>query len=179
MAIRSFKGVTPQLGRGVFVDHSALVIGDVEIGEDSSVWPMSVIRGDVHRIRIGERCSIQDGTIVHVTHAGKYSPDGYPLIMGNDVTVGHQAILHGCTLEDRILVGMGSVIMDGAVIRSDVVIGAGSMITPGKELESGYLYVGRPAKKVRPLTALEMNYFTYSAANYVALKDDHLQEEYS
>lgn len=178
MAIRSFKGITPKLDDTVFVDPTALVIGDVEIGKDSSVWPMSVIRGDVHRIRIGERCSIQDGTIVHVTHAGKYNTEGFPLSMGDDITIGHQAILHGCTLEDRILVGMGSVIMDGALVRSDVVIGAGSMVTPGKELESGFLYVGRPAKKIRPLTESEMSYFTYSAANYVGLKNDHLKEGY-
>jgi carbonic anhydrase/acetyltransferase-like protein (isoleucine patch superfamily) len=176
MKIRPFQGHTPQLGERVFVDPSAVVIGDVEIGDDSSVWPLVVIRGDMHRIRIGQNTSIQDGSVLHITHAGPFNPDGYPLTIGDYVTVGHQATLHGCTIGDRALVGMGSMVMDGAVVESDVVIGGGSLVPPGKRLESGYLYVGRPAKQVRPLTEKEMSFFTYTANNYVKLKDQHLSE---
>ena len=176
MNIRSFQGITPTLGDKVFVDPSAVVLGDVKIGADTSIWPLVVIRGDMHKIRIGHSCSIQDGSILHIAPAGPYNPDGFPLIIGNHVTVGHQAMLHGCTIGDRILVGMGAMIMDGAVIESDVVIGAGSLVPPGKTLASGFLYVGRPAKQVRALTEKEMDYFTYTAGNYVKLKDQHLQE---
>ncbi|BBB28007.1 gamma carbonic anhydrase family protein [Neptunomonas japonica] len=178
MNIRSFQGMTPTLGDKVFVDPSAVVLGDVKIGADSSVWPLVVIRGDMHRIRIGHSCSIQDGSILHITHAGPYNPDGYPLVIGDHVTVGHQAMLHGCSIGDRVLVGMGAMIMDGAVVESDVVVGAGSLVPPGKTLASGFLYVGRPAKQVRALTEKEMSYFTYTAGNYVKLKDQHLQEEW-
>ena len=176
MKIRPFQGMTPKLGNRVFVDPSAVVIGDVEIGDDSSVWPLTVIRGDMHRIRIGQNTSIQDGSVLHITHAGPFNPDGFPLTIGDYVTVGHQATLHGCTIGDRVLVGMGSMVMDGAVVESDVVIGGGSLVPPGKRLESGYLYVGRPAKQVRPLTEKEMGFFTYTANNYVKLKDQHLSE---
>ncbi|WP_293269008.1 gamma carbonic anhydrase family protein [Neptunomonas sp.] len=179
MNIRSFQGMTPTLGNKVFVDPSAVVLGDVKIGVDSSVWPLVVIRGDMHRIRIGHSCSIQDGSILHITHAGPYNPDGYPLIIGDHVTVGHQAMLHGCSIGDRVLVGMGAMVMDGAVIESDVVLGAGSLVPPGKTLVSGFLYVGRPAKQVRALTEKEMSYFTYTAGNYVKLKDQHLQEDWA
>ncbi|MFY0655960.1 MAG: gamma carbonic anhydrase family protein [Neptunomonas phycophila] len=176
MKIRPFQGKTPQLGDKVFIDPSAIVIGDVEIGDNSSVWPLTVIRGDMHRIRIGHSTSIQDGSVLHITHAGPFNPDGYPLTIGNHVTVGHQATLHGCTIGDRVLVGMETMVMDGAIVESDVVIGGGSLVPPGKTLESGYLYVGRPAKKVRPLTEKEMSFFTYTAGNYVKLKDQHLME---
>lgn len=179
MKIRSYQGITPQLGQRVLVDPSAVVLGDVEIGDDSSVWPLVAIRGDMHRIRIGSRTSVQDGSVLHITHAGPFNPDGFPLIIGSEVTIGHQAMLHGCTLGDRILIGMGSMVMDGAVIEDDVVLGAGSLVPPGKRLESGYLYVGRPAKQVRPLTDKEMSFFSYTAGNYVKLKDQHLLEPYA
>jgi carbonic anhydrase/acetyltransferase-like protein (isoleucine patch superfamily) len=179
MNIRSFQGITPTLGDKVFVDPSAVVLGDVTIGDDTSIWPLVVIRGDMHKIRIGHACSIQDGSILHITHAGPYNPEGFPLIIGDHVTVGHQAMLHGCTIGDRVLVGMGATIMDGAVVESDVVIGAGSLVPPGKTLASGFLYVGRPAKQVRALTEKEMSYFTYTAGNYVKLKDKHLQEAWA
>ncbi|WAC45982.1 gamma carbonic anhydrase family protein [Pseudomonas sp. SL4(2022)] len=179
MAIRTYQEFTPQLGERVFVDASAVVLGDVHIGSDSSVWPLVVIRGDMHRIRIGERSSIQDGSVLHITHAGPFNPDGYPLIIGDEVTVGHNVTLHGCTLGKRILVGMGSIIMDGAVVQDEVVIGAGSLVPPGKVLESGFLYVGSPVKQARPLTDKERNFFSYSAANYVRLKDQHLLEGYA
>ena len=173
-AIRSFKDMTPQLGQGVFVDDSAVVIGDVVLGDHVSVWPNTVIRGDMHSIKIGDRCSIQDGSILHITHASDYNPGGYPLTLGDDVTVGHMAMLHGCTIGNQVLIGMQAMVMDGAVIEDQVVLGAGSLVPPGKVLKSGYLYVGRPAKAVRELNEQELSYFKYTAANYVKLKNDYL-----
>ncbi|WJN59538.1 gamma carbonic anhydrase family protein [Pseudomonas sp. SO81] len=178
MAIRTYQGTAPQLGPRAFVDASAVVIGDVVLGEDASVWPMAVVRGDMHRIRIGARSSVQDGSVLHITHAGPFNPDGYPLLIGDEVTIGHNVTLHGCTLGSRILVGMGSIVMDGAVVEDEVVIGAGSLVPPGKVLESGYLYVGSPVKQARALTDKERAFFAYSAANYVKLKDLHLAEGY-
>jgi len=179
MNIRPYQGVNPQLGARVFVDPSAVVLGDVELGDDCSVWPLTVIRGDMHRIRIGARTSVQDGSVLHITHAGPFNPDGFPLIIGEDVTIGHQAMLHGCTIGSRVLVGMGAMVMDGAVVEDDVIIGAGSLVAPGKTLESGYMYMGRPAKQIRPLTDKEREFFAYTAGNYVALKDKHLQEAWA
>ena len=178
MSIRPFQQHTPTLGERAFVDRSAVVIGDVEIGADSSVWPLTVIRGDMHRIRIGARTSVQDGCVLHITHAGPFNPDGYPLLIGDEVTIGHNVTLHGCTLGNRILVGMGSIVMDGAVVEDEVVIGAGSLVPPGKVLQSGYLYVGSPVKQARALNDQERAFFAYSAANYVKLKDLHLAEGY-
>ena len=178
MAIRTFRQHTPQLGPRAFVDSSAIVLGDVAIGEDSSVWPLTVIRGDMHRIRIGARTSVQDGSVLHITHAGPFNPDGFPLLIGDEVTIGHKVMLHGCTLGNRILVGMGSTVMDGAAVEDNVIIGAGSLVPPGKRLESGYLYVGSPVRQARPLTDKERAFFSYSARNYVTLKDQHLAEGY-
>ncbi|AUM67577.1 gamma carbonic anhydrase family protein [Pseudomonas fluorescens] len=178
MTLRTYQNHSPRLARGAFVDSTAVVIGDVEIGEDSSVWPLTVIRGDMHRIRIGARTSVQDGCVLHITHAGPFNPEGFPLLIGDDVTIAHKVMLHGCTVGSRILVGMGSIVMDGAVVEDDVIIGAGSLVPPGKRLESGFLYVGSPVKQVRPLTDKERAFFTYSAANYVKLKDLHLAEGY-
>ncbi len=178
MSIRRYQQSTPQLGQRAFVDASAVVIGDVQLGDDSSVWPMAVVRGDMHRIRIGARSSVQDGSVLHITHAGPFNPDGYPLLIGDEVTIGHNVTLHGCTLGNRILVGMGSIVMDGAVVEDEVVIGAGSLVPPGKRLESGYLYVGSPVKQARALSDKERAFFSYSAANYVKLKDLHLAEGY-
>ena len=176
MAIRTFAQHTPRLGERAFVDTSAVVIGDVEIGTDSSVWPLTVIRGDMHRIRIGKRTSVQDGSVLHITHAGPFNPDGFPLLIGDDVTIGHKVMLHGCTIGSRILIGMGSTVMDGAVVEDEVIIGAGSLVPPGKRLESGFLYVGSPVKQARALTEKERTFFTYTAGNYVKLKDQHLAE---
>ena len=175
-ALRAHKQHSPQLGERVLVDPTAVVIGDVAIGNDSSIWPMVVVRGDMHRIRIGQRTSIQDGSVLHITHAGPFNPAGYPLTIGDEVTVGHSVNLHGCSIGNRVLVGIGSTIMDGAVIEDDVVIGAGSLVPPGKTLESGYMYVGSPAKQARPLKDKERQFFSYSASNYVQLKDEHLHE---
>ncbi len=177
MNIRSHRGQYPKIADDVFVDPFAVVIGDVEIGSGSSVWPMAVIRGDIHRIRIGERTSVQDGSVLHVTHAGPYNPDGFPLLIGDDVTIGHKVMLHGCTIGNRILIGMSAVIMDGAVVEDDVVIGAGSLVTPGKVLESGYLYMGNPVRRARVLTDRELKFFLYASKRYTELAGEYLQKD--
>ena len=171
MSIRLFEQYTPQIHPTAYVDEAALVIGDVEIGQDSSIWPMSVVRGDIQSIRIGARTSIQDGTIIHVTHDSRFCPGGQPTVIGNSVTVGHKVILHACTIEDFCLIGMGAIVMDKAVVQSRVTIGAGSVVPPGKVLESGFLYVGSPIRQVRPLTERELEFLEYSAQNYQRLKD--------
>lgn len=178
LSIRTFKGQTPSLSADVFVDPSAIVVGDVSLGDDCSVWPNTVIRGDMHTIKIGKRCSIQDGSVLHITHASDYNPGGFPLTLGDEVTVGHMAMLHGCTIGSRVLIGMQAMVMDGVIIEDDVVLGAGSLVPPGKVLKSGHLYVGRPAKMKRPLSEKELSYFSYTAGNYVKLKNEHLAENY-
>ena len=179
MSIRSHAGQQPKIATGVYIDPDSVVIGDVEIGKDSSVWPMTVIRGDIHRIRIGERTSVQDGSILHVTHAGPFNPDGFPLIIGDDVTIGHKVMLHGCSIGNRILIGMAAVIMDGAVVNDEVVIAAGSLVPPGKVLQSGYLYMGSPARQVRPLTDEELKFFQYTSKRYADLAAKYLEEQSS
>lgn len=174
MNIRPFDGKSPQLSKRVFIDNTAVVIGDVTLGEDASVWPLTVIRGDIHHIHIGARSNIQDGSVLHVTHDGPFNPGGFPCVIGDDVTVGHKVMLHGCTIHDRVLVGMGSTVMDGAIVESEVVIGGGSLVPPGKRLESGYLYMGSPAKKIRALSEEERKFFTYTANKYRELKDRYL-----
>jgi len=176
MTIRKFEEFTPKLDDSVFVDESAVVIGDVEIGTDSSVWPMCSVRGDIHSIRIGERTNIQDGSILHVTHDGEFSPGGNKLIIGSDVTVGHNAIVHACTVEDSCLIGMGSVLLDGCVVRAGAMVGAGSLVPPNKELDGGYLWLGSPVKKARELNDKEKAFLKYSAAHYVELKNRHKQD---
>ncbi len=173
MAIREFEGVLPNIDPSAYIDDAALIIGDVEIGKDSSVWPFVVIRGDVNRVRIGELTNIQDNSVLHVTHDGPYNPGGYALQIGNRVTVGHRAILHGCTIHDSCLIGMGATIMDGAVIQPNTIIGAGSLVTPGKLLESGYLWHGSPVQQVRPLGEDEIKAIEYSTSHYVNLKNRH------
>jgi carbonic anhydrase/acetyltransferase-like protein (isoleucine patch superfamily) len=175
MALRIYKGISPQLGHAAYVDDSAVVIGDVVIGDESSVWPMAVVRGDVNSIRIGKRSNVQDGTVVHVTHRYSDNPEGHAATIGDDVTVGHNVTIHGCTIEDRCLIGIGSTVLDGAIIHSNVLLGAGSLVSEGKELEGGYLYLGAPAKKIRELTEEELNWFEYSARHYQQLKDDYLK----
>lgn len=174
--IRNFEDSSPQIAETAYVDETALVIGDVEVGADTSIWPMSVVRGDIHTIRIGERTNIQDGSILHVSHDSEYKPGGSPLRIGDDVTVGHQVILHACTVGNRCLIGMGSVIMDDAVIEDGAMIGAGSQINPGKHIEGGYLWLGCPARRVRKLTEKEVEYLNYSAAHYVKLMRRHQAE---
>ena len=153
-----------------------MLVGDIETGDDVSIWPFVAARGDVHHIRIGHRSNIQDGTVLHVTHDGPYSPGGLPLIIGNDVTVGHKALLHACTIGDRCLIGMGAIVMDGAVLENDVLLAAGAVVTPRKRLKAGMLYRGNPAREVRPLSKDELAMLSYSAENYVRVKDSYLAE---
>jgi carbonic anhydrase/acetyltransferase-like protein (isoleucine patch superfamily) len=165
----------PKLGARVYVDPSAVVIGRVSLGDDVSIWPTAVVRGDVHSITIGARTSIQDGSVLHVTHDGPYAPGGRALIVGADVTVGHRVVLHACTIGDKCLVGMGSLLLDNVVTDELVMIGAGSVVTPGKHLQSRGLYVGSPARRVRDLAPREIEFLSYSAAHYVKLKDEYLR----
>jgi carbonic anhydrase/acetyltransferase-like protein (isoleucine patch superfamily) len=176
MTLSPYLNVSPTLGARVYVAPSAAVIGKVTIGDDSSIWPMAVARGDVHSIRIGARTSIQDGSVLHVTHDGPYAPGGRSLIIGDDVTVGHRAVLHACTIGNACLVGMGALILDDVQTEDLVMIGAGALVTPGKRLETRGLYVGSPARRVRDLTQKEVEFLTYSAAHYVKVKDHYLSE---
>ncbi|MFL0803900.1 MAG: gamma carbonic anhydrase family protein [Agarilytica sp.] len=176
-SVRPYKGTRPTFGERVFVDESAVVIGNTTLGDDVSVWPCAVVRGDMHNITIGARTSVQDNAVLHITHASDFNPDGWALTIGEDVTIGHGACLHGCTVGSRVLIGIGSTILDGAVVEDDVVIAAGTLVPPGKTLESGYMYVGSPCKQARPLKDSERKFFTYSAMNYVKLKDEYLAEE--
>ena len=173
MTIRKFETESPDIDPTVYIDETALVIGKVSIAKDSSVWPMTVIRGDVNFISIGKQTNIQDASVLHVTHASKeYTTEtGYPLIIGDQVTIGHKALLHACTIGNRVLVGMGSIIMDGVIVEDETIIGAGSLVPPKKILETGYLWMGSPAKKIRPLTDKEKQYLKYSSEHYVRLKD--------
>ena len=166
MAIERYKDMQPKLGQGVFVHAAATVIGDVELGDSVSVWPGAVIRGDVNFIRIGAGSNIQDCAVLHVSHKSAADPMGAPLIVGRNVTVGHSVILHGCTIGDDCLIGMGSIVMDKAVLQDKVLLGAGSLVPEGKVLEGGWLYLGRPAKALRRLSDEELAYFEYSARHY-------------
>jgi len=174
--IYRFVRERPQLGEHVFIDPAASVSGAVTLGDDVSVWPMAVIRGDVNFISIGARTNIQDGCILHVTHESKLQPEGRALVIGADVTVGHGAILHACTIGDRCLIGMGAIVMDGAVLEPDSLIAGGAVVAPGKVVPSGTLWRGNPARQARELSADEIAYHTYSAAHYVRLKNLYLAE---
>lgn len=175
MTIRSFQNTSPDLGEAVFVDDTALIVGDVSVGDDSSIWPMTVLRGDVNTIRIGANTNIQDNSVIHCTHAHEREPEGHPVSVGDNVTVGHRVILHGCSIGDYCLVGMGSTVMDGAILEPYVLLGAGSLVSPGKRLEGGYLWLGSPVRKGRPLTDAEKQWLGYSAQHYVKLKNRHLE----
>jgi carbonic anhydrase/acetyltransferase-like protein (isoleucine patch superfamily) len=163
------------LGPRVFVDPAATVIGDCVLGDDVSVWPGAVIRGDLEPIVIGNRSNVQDNAVLHTTHKSQYNPAGFALTIGEDVVIGHRAVLHGCKVGNRVLVGIGAIVNDGAVIEDEVIVGAGCLVPPGKRLTSGYVYVGNPAKALRPITEAERTFFTYSPANYVRLKDKYLE----
>jgi len=169
MNIISHHGIAPTIPDSVFVYHNAQIIGEVTLGENASVWCGAIIRGDVNRITIGAGSNIQDLSVLHVSHKTAHDPIGAPLVIGERVTIGHSVILHGCTIGDECLIGMGSIIMDKAVLEPRVLLGAGSLVPEGKTLQSGYLYLGRPAKQLRPLTEEEMAYFNYSATHYIAL----------
>ncbi|MGI2261292.1 gamma carbonic anhydrase family protein [Shewanella sp. GXUN23E] len=175
-SIRSYKGKHPTLGQKVYVDESAVLVGDIELAEDASIWPLVAGRGDVNFIKIGKRSNVQDGSVLHVTRTSANNPAGYPLIIGDDVTVGHKAMLHGCTIGNRVLVGMGAIVLDGAIIEDDVMIGGGTLVPPNKVLQSGFLYVGSPAKQARALTEAEKTFLKQSADNYVRLKNEYIEE---
>jgi carbonic anhydrase/acetyltransferase-like protein (isoleucine patch superfamily) len=167
MPVFSIRGKLPKLGRGVFLAPSAYLTGDVEVGEDSSFWFHTVARGDVHFIRIGTRTNIQDGTVLHVTH------ETHPLVIGDGVVVGHHAMLHGCTVEDGALIGIGARVLDGAVVERGAQVGAGAVVTPGHRVPAGHLALGVPARAVRPLTAAEAAQIAAIGDRYVGLKDEY------
>ena len=171
--IRTFDNHTPTIDSEAWLDPQCLVIGDVHIGAQSSIWPGVVVRGDINRIRIGRETNIQDGSVLHNSHDGPFMPGGSPLIIGDQVTVGHKAVLHGCEIHDGCLIGMGAIVMDKAVVESGVMVGAGGLVPPGKALASGYLYTGSPVRQARPLTDREKEYFAYSAGYYVKLAELH------
>ncbi|GAC1302199.1 MAG: gamma carbonic anhydrase family protein [Steroidobacteraceae bacterium] len=173
--IRHFQGVFPLLGARVYVDECAVVIGNVTIGDDSSVWPFAVLRGDVNVIEVGARCNIQDGAVLHVVHDGPVR-GGLPLLMGDDVTVGHRAVVHAARIGDRCLIGMGAVVLDGAVVDAEVIVAAGSVVPPRKHLTARGLYLGNPARRVRDLSAAECERFRYEADHYVKIKDLYLRD---
>ncbi len=168
--ILSYKGKTPEIAADAFIAPTAVVTGDVVIGKGSSVWFNCVMRGDVHEIRVGERTNIQDGSIVHVTR-GKFACH-----IGSDITIGHGAILHGCTLQDGCFIGMGATVLDGAVVESGAMVAAGAVVTPGKVVKSGELWAGNPAKMLRTLTEKDQAFFPVSAANYADLAQDYVLE---
>lgn len=176
MTIRRYKNTLPTIGNNTYIDESAVLVGDVTCADDVSIWPLVAARGDVNYITIGARTNVQDGTVLHVTRTSEGNPTGFPLIIGEDVTVGHKCMLHGCTLGDRILVGMGAIIMDGVTVEDDVFIGGGTLVPPNKTLKSGYLYVGNPVKQARPLKEAEIQFLKQSALNYIKLKDEYLAE---
>ncbi len=171
--LRSYRGINPTIGDYVYLDPFSSIIGDVSLAEDVSIWPMCALRGDVEKITIGKRTNIQDGSILHTTSKSDYS-ENYPLHIGEDVTVGHNAVLHACQIGDRVLIGMGAIILDNAIIGNDVIIGAGSLVPMHKNLESGYLYIGSPVKQIKKLTEEELVYLKLSASHYVALKNEYL-----
>jgi carbonic anhydrase/acetyltransferase-like protein (isoleucine patch superfamily) len=173
--LRPYRGRLPTLGQRAYVDPAASVIGDVVLGDDVSVWPFTVIRGDVNFVRIGDRTNIQDGTVVHVSHDGPHAKlGGFATRIGSDVTIGHKAIIHACTIEDAVLIGMGAIVLDGAVVKKHGFVGAGALIAPGKVVGEGELWLGNPAKKARMLTEAEIEAQYYSAGHYERLKDEYL-----
>ena len=174
MSLRKFNGKFPVLGQSVYIDESAVVIGDVSLGDNVSVWPATVIRGDVESISIGADTNLQDGSVLHVTHFGKFTDRGYPLTIGKGVTIGHRAVVHACTIGNYCLIGMGAIVMDDAVLEDYVMLGAGALVPAGKKLMEGHLYVGSPAKMVRPLTQSEREFLVYSSQHYVELKNKYL-----
>lgn len=174
MSIRRYKEFTPEIKKTAWVDPSAVVIGQCQLGEDVGIWPNATLRGDVNAIKIGARSNIQDGTVCHTTHDSPMTK-GSQCIVGTDVTIGHNVVLHGCVIEDECLIGMGSVVLDNAVVQKHVLVGANSLVPAGKVLESGYLYVGSPVKQLRALTDDEKAFFKYSAKHYVKLKNDFQQ----
>ena len=173
-SLRPFLDKSPTLGQRVYIDPACTIIGDVALGDDVSVWPGTVIRGDVNHVRIGARTNVQDGTIIHVSHESPYNKGGYPTLVGEGVTVGHGCIIHACRIGDYCLIGMGACVLDGAVIEDEAFIGAGTVVGPGKRVARGELWVGNPARPVRTLSAKDIEGLRYSADHYVRLKDQYL-----
>ena len=166
--IRSFEGKIAEISEGAYVDKTACLVGDVMIGKDSSIWPMAVLRGDVSFIKVGERTNIQDGSVLHVTDANEFNDfKGKPLVIGDGITIGHRACLHGCILEDGCFIGMGATVMDGARVESGAMVAAGALVSENKLVESGWLYAGVPAKKMRQLTETEKIFIANAADKYV------------
>jgi carbonic anhydrase/acetyltransferase-like protein (isoleucine patch superfamily) len=175
MHLRPYLGTLPTVGERAYIDPAASVIGDVVLGDDSSIWPGTIVRGDVNFIRIGARTNIQDGSVVHVSHDGPHAKlGGFATVVGDDVTIGHKAIIHACRIEDAVLVGMGAIVLDGAVLRTHAFVGAGALVAPGKVVGEGELWLGNPARKVRMLSDAEIEALYYSARHYVRLKDQYL-----
>lgn len=174
MPLSSYLTSSPRIAERTYLHETAQIIGDVRIGDDASIWCNAVLRGDVNHIIIGRCTNVQDFVMCHVSHKTDSKPQGSPLILGDYVTIGHAAILHGCEIGNECLIGMGSIVMDDAVIENNVMVGAGSLVPPGKHLESGFLYVGRPVEKVRRLTESEIAYLRYSAEHYVRVKNNYL-----
>jgi carbonic anhydrase/acetyltransferase-like protein (isoleucine patch superfamily) len=173
--IRPYLDHVPALGERCYVDPAASVIGDVVLGEDASIWPGTVVRGDVNFIRVGARTNIQDGSVVHVSHDGPHAKlGGFATRIGSDVTIGHKAIIHACTIEDAALIGMGAIVLDGAVVKKHGFVGAGALVAPGKVVGERELWLGNPAKKVRLLSDAEVEALYYSAQHYVRLKNRYL-----
>ena len=171
--VRPYGGKAPRVDPSAFAVDGATIVGDVEIGPESSVWFGAVVRGDVHAIRIGARTNLQDQTVVHVTGGT------HPTVVGDDVTVGHRVVLHGCTVLDRCLIGIGAVVMDGAVVGEDSMVGAGSLVPPGMVVPPGMLALGSPARVKRELTREEVAHLRKSAASYSALADQYRKEGFS
>ena len=171
--IRRYLNHTPALQSCAFIDPTCVIIGDVTLAKNTSVWPFAVIRGDVNRISIGAGSNVQDFAMLHVSHKTAAKPEGSPLTIGQNVTIGHHATLHGCTIGDNVLVGMNAVILDDAVVEDGVMIGAGSLVPPRKRLLSGFLYVGSPVKQIRPLSEEEKAFLPYSAEHYVKVAHNH------
>jgi carbonic anhydrase/acetyltransferase-like protein (isoleucine patch superfamily) len=168
--IRSYRGKRPEIAASAYIDPAAVIIGDVVIGADSSVWPCSVVRGDVHYIRIGARTNIQDGCVLHVMR------DEYPLILGDDVTIGHSVTLHGCTIESRCLIGMGAILLNGVKIGAGSIVAAGALILERTEIPPGSLVVGHPGNVKRSLTAIDQAAIDAYAARYVQYKNIYREE---
>ena len=175
MSIRPYRDILPTLGERAYVDPAATCIGDVVLGDDVSLWPGVVVRGDVNFIRIGARTNVQDGTIVHVSHDGPHAKlGGFATVIGEDVTIGHKAIVHACRIGDAALIGMGAIVLDGAVVESHGFVGAGAVVPPGKTVGRGELWLGNPARKVRVLSEADIEGLYYSAQHYVRLKNRYL-----
>jgi carbonic anhydrase/acetyltransferase-like protein (isoleucine patch superfamily) len=167
MPLLPYRTLLPTIATNAFIAPSADIIGDVHIGEQTGIWFGCVVRGDVNYVRIGARTNVQDGTIIHVTRKTA------PTIIGDDVTIGHQALLHGCTLQDACFIGMGATVMDKAVVESGAMVAAGALVTPGKVVKTGQIWAGNPAKYFRDMTEEEKAFIGVSANNYVLLAKDY------